>query len=341
MRRFRCRRAAKRAPADRPPKRAGFIAAGLRAAVASLAMARLAAYIWPSEPRAMSGAMTDDRRDHREFRAARPVGRPLSLCHRARPHAAAAAGERPQRRQQGAGLRQPGLAGHHVKPDGAAGPVLSFDGDSDAHIVRGLIAILFALYSGKRAQRDPGDRRARAVRQARLAREPHAAALERLALDGRAHPRRSQRGARRRRPEPHRRRPSKRRIVGQPGPHRRARAARCACAAHSRSAAPAGRARAAARPWPSAAASARSRSTSSRPLRKQQTSSSRPENSGPTASSAWRTRWRARDHRLGEVAGDAAAAAAGRTIGLAQFEVVRGIRCARVKSARSRSPACN
>jgi cysteine desulfuration protein SufE len=38
-----------------------------------------------------------------------------------------------------------------VKPDGAAAPTLSFVGDSDAHIVRGLIAILFALYSGKRA----------------------------------------------------------------------------------------------------------------------------------------------------------------------------------------------
>ena len=35
----------------------------------------------------------------------------------------------------------------HVKPDGAAaGPVLTFEGDSDAHIVRGLVAILFALY---------------------------------------------------------------------------------------------------------------------------------------------------------------------------------------------------
>src|SRR5688572_23269872 len=36
-----------------------------------------------------------------------------------------------------------------VEPDGAAGPTLVFNGDSDAHIVRGLIAILFALYSGK------------------------------------------------------------------------------------------------------------------------------------------------------------------------------------------------
>ena len=40
----------------------------------------------------------------------------------------------------------------HVKPDGAGGPTLTFDGDSDAHIVRGLIAVLLALYSGKRAR---------------------------------------------------------------------------------------------------------------------------------------------------------------------------------------------
>ena len=40
----------------------------------------------------------------------------------------------------------------HVKPNGSSGPVLTFEGDSDAHIVRGLIAILFALYSGKSAQ---------------------------------------------------------------------------------------------------------------------------------------------------------------------------------------------
>jgi cysteine desulfuration protein SufE len=32
------------------------------------------------------------------------------------------------------------------------GPVLTFSGDSDAHIVRGLIAILFAMFSGKRAR---------------------------------------------------------------------------------------------------------------------------------------------------------------------------------------------
>src|SRR5258708_7019535 len=39
-----------------------------------------------------------------------------------------------------------------VKPDGPAGPVWSFVGDSAAHIVRGLIAILFAVYSGKPAR---------------------------------------------------------------------------------------------------------------------------------------------------------------------------------------------
>jgi cysteine desulfuration protein SufE len=39
-----------------------------------------------------------------------------------------------------------------VQPNGGAGPVLNFEGDSDAHIVRGLIAVLFALYSGKPAK---------------------------------------------------------------------------------------------------------------------------------------------------------------------------------------------
>jgi cysteine desulfuration protein SufE len=38
-----------------------------------------------------------------------------------------------------------------VRPDGQRGPVLTFAGDSDAHIVRGLIAILFAMFSGKHA----------------------------------------------------------------------------------------------------------------------------------------------------------------------------------------------
>jgi cysteine desulfuration protein SufE len=33
------------------------------------------------------------------------------------------------------------------------GPVLHFRGDSDAHIVRGLIAVVFALYNGKPARK--------------------------------------------------------------------------------------------------------------------------------------------------------------------------------------------
>ena len=39
-----------------------------------------------------------------------------------------------------------------VHPDGQSGPILTFTGDSDAHIVRGLFAILFAMYSGKPAR---------------------------------------------------------------------------------------------------------------------------------------------------------------------------------------------
>jgi cysteine desulfuration protein SufE len=38
-----------------------------------------------------------------------------------------------------------------VHPDGQGGPTLTFCGDSDAHIVRGLIAILFTMFSGKPA----------------------------------------------------------------------------------------------------------------------------------------------------------------------------------------------
>jgi len=39
-----------------------------------------------------------------------------------------------------------------VRPDGAGGPILTFSGDSDAHIVRGLIAVLFAIFSGRHAK---------------------------------------------------------------------------------------------------------------------------------------------------------------------------------------------
>jgi cysteine desulfuration protein SufE len=39
-----------------------------------------------------------------------------------------------------------------VRPNGSGGPLLEFVGDSDAHIVRGLIAVLLALFSGRHAR---------------------------------------------------------------------------------------------------------------------------------------------------------------------------------------------
>ena len=74
-----------------------------------------------------------------------------------------------------------------VRPNGAGGPVLTFAGDSDAHIVRGLIAILFAIFSGKNAADILSDRCAPAVRKHGLARASDAATFERLPLDGGAH----------------------------------------------------------------------------------------------------------------------------------------------------------
>ena len=89
-----------------------------------------------------------------------------------------------------------------VRPDGSDGPVLSFEGDSDAHIVRGLIAILFALYSGKIGKAHPVDRRGRAVRDPRLAGTSYPATLERVPLDGGSHPLRCPRIARKNRLRP-------------------------------------------------------------------------------------------------------------------------------------------
>ena len=39
-----------------------------------------------------------------------------------------------------------------IDRNGPGAPILRFTGDSDAHIVRGLIAVLFAIYSGRTAQ---------------------------------------------------------------------------------------------------------------------------------------------------------------------------------------------
>lgn len=58
-----------------------------------------------------------------------------------------------------------------------ADPVLTFIGDSDAHIVRGLVAIMIALYSGKHASE--------------IARTDAEATLKRLGLDEHLTPQRS------------------------------------------------------------------------------------------------------------------------------------------------------
>ena len=82
-----------------------------------LARLYLAPYIAYAVARDHPGARrTRDRqhrRHHRQLLPARRLGRPLSLCDRARPRACPAARARSHRHQQGAGLRQPGLARHH------------------------------------------------------------------------------------------------------------------------------------------------------------------------------------------------------------------------------------
>ena len=74
-------------------------------------------------------------------------------------------------------------------------PRLNYLGDSDAHIVRGLIAILLTLYSGHTPQEILATDAPRGVRRIRLSRAPDAAAFQRPARDGRAHSRRRPRGA--------------------------------------------------------------------------------------------------------------------------------------------------
>ena len=98
-------------------------------------------------------AADHDRSHSRRFRLPRRLGGPLSLRHRARPHAGAAERGRAQRRQQGARLRQPGVARARDAPDAAGRTVLHFRGDSDSHLVRGLVAIAIALFSDRRPRR--------------------------------------------------------------------------------------------------------------------------------------------------------------------------------------------
>ena len=71
-------------------------------------------------------------------------------------------------------------------------PVLRFRGDSDAHIVRGLIAILLRPLFRPHRARDRGDGPGSGVPADRAARPPDLAALERALLHGRAHPLRRQ-----------------------------------------------------------------------------------------------------------------------------------------------------
>ena len=62
--------------------------------------------------------------------------------------------------------------------------ILDFRGDSDAHIVRGLIAVLFALYSGRKASDILATDERAVFRQAGAQRPSDAAALERSCVHG-------------------------------------------------------------------------------------------------------------------------------------------------------------
>ena len=80
----------------------------------------------------------------------------------------------------------------------AGEPLLKYLGDSDAHIVRGLVAILLTLYSGHTPQQILATDATRGVRRIRISRAFDAAAFQWLARHGRAHPFRRTRGVGRR-----------------------------------------------------------------------------------------------------------------------------------------------
>src|ERR1019366_6238650 len=147
MRRFRCRRAVRHVPAARPFKLPTFIGVLSRVAGSRHDL------FWPSAcPGLYIGGMTTideivenftllDQWDDR-YRYVIELGRTLAPL----PESAHSEANKVR------GCASQVWLLSHVKPDGAAGPTLTFDGDSDAHIVRGLIAILLALYSGKKAR---------------------------------------------------------------------------------------------------------------------------------------------------------------------------------------------
>ncbi len=66
--------------------------------------------------------------------------------------------------------------------------ILHYRGDSDSHLVRGLIAIAIALYSDQTPKHIRRDGRARDLPQARPRAASDPAALERRALDDQSHP---------------------------------------------------------------------------------------------------------------------------------------------------------
>ncbi len=77
------------------------------------------------------------------------LGRPLSLCHELGESAADLPDEKRTAENKVNGCAsQVWLVSHHGE---GADPVMNFEGDSDAHIVRGLVAIVLAACAGKRA----------------------------------------------------------------------------------------------------------------------------------------------------------------------------------------------
>ncbi len=82
------------------------------------------------------------------------------------------------------------LATHVERAGNGAAPRLEFQADSDAHIVRGLIAILFAIYDGRPADEILGTDADAIFAELGLKEHLTPAALQRPRLDGGPHPRR-------------------------------------------------------------------------------------------------------------------------------------------------------